>query len=72
MLRLLLIGLALFLLYQWLRGKFLYPSAPPKTKDGGRLIACARCGTWIGADGAVRRGDEAFCSRDCADAPPGT
>lgn len=67
MLRLLLIGLALFLAYQLLRAKFFAPNRPPRSKDGGKLMQCHACHTWIGEEAAVHRADKTFCSPQCAE-----
>ncbi|MBF0380521.1 MAG: hypothetical protein HQL69_05850 [Magnetococcales bacterium] len=31
------------------------------------LLKCAKCGTWTPKEAVVRRGEQVFCSNDCAD-----
>lgn len=75
MLRWILIGIAAYVLYRFLRGlRPLSPSkqtAQPKFSKTGEMVACAACGTYILKENVVKRGGELYCSDACREKKKG-
>lgn len=66
MVRLLLIGIALFLFYKLVLTKFLRPSNPPTSKEGGHLVQCHTCHTWVAKEEVLQQEGRSYCSSACA------